>query len=160
MQLNARNLGANNTYSWNPPTGLDRSTIVNPVFKYDKTTEYTITIATDAGCSVTDTLLVRVSAAIPPACEPNLYVPRAWSPNGDGHNDYLFPFVTCIRELKYFRVFNRWGQLVFETNAIGQGWNGIFNGKPQVIDTYTWTAEAIGVDGSTIKRSGNSVLIK
>ena len=62
--------------------------------------------------------------------------------------------------MKFFRVFNRWGQLVFETNVLGQGWNGIFNGKPQVIDTYTWTAEAIGVDGQLIKRTGKSVLIR
>jgi hypothetical protein len=47
--------------------------------------------------------------------------------------------------LKYFRVFNRWGQLVFETNIIGQGWDGVFNGKPQVMDVYTWTLEASAV---------------
>jgi gliding motility-associated-like protein len=65
-----------------------------------------------------------------------------------------------IRELKYFRVFNRWGQLVFETNSIGIGWDGMFKGKPQVMDVYTWTAEAVGVSGKTIKRMGNSVLLR
>ena len=69
-------------------------------------------------------------------------------------------YLLCIRELKYFRVFNRWGQLVFETNVLLQGWDGIFKGIPQVMDTYTWTLEATGEDGKYFKRSGNSVLVR
>jgi gliding motility-associated-like protein len=72
----------------------------------------------------------------------------------------LFPIPVCIRELKYFRVFNRWGQLVFETNVLQQGWDGIFKGTPQVMDTYTWTLEATGEDGKHFKRAGNSVLVR
>jgi hypothetical protein len=49
---------------------------------------------------------------------------------------------------------------MFETNKLGDGWNGIFNGKPQISDVYTWTVEAIGVDGKHYKRSGNSVLLR
>jgi gliding motility-associated-like protein len=92
--------------------------------------------------------------------ESGIYVPKAWSPNGDGHNDKLFPIPVNIKELKYFRVFNRWGQLVFETSVLRNGWDGIFNGVPQVSDTYTWTVEAIGEDGKYYKRSGNSVLLR
>ena len=87
-------------------------------------------------------------------------MPKAWSPNGDGHNDKLYPLAICIKELKYFRVFNRWGQLVFETKTIGQGWDGIFNGSPQVMDVYTWILEADGVDGVHYKLSGNSILMR
>src|ERR1041385_6293139 len=75
-----------------------------------------------------------------------------------GHHDYLRPLTLDITELKYFRVFDRWGQLMFETNIIGKGWDGIFNGKQQVMDVYTWTLEAIGCDGHYYKRAGNSVL--
>jgi gliding motility-associated-like protein len=57
-------------------------------------------------------------------------------------------------------VFNRWGQLVFETNIIGAGWDGMYNGKPQVMDVYTWTLEAKGCDGQYYKRAGNSVLMR
>ena len=96
----------------------------------------------------------------PANCVSDIFVPKAWSPNGDGHNDRLYPLAVCIRELKYFRVFNRWGQLVFETNILEQGWDGSFHGKPQVMDTYTWTLEAIGEDGKYYKRAGNSVLIR
>jgi len=95
-----------------------------------------------------------------PGCVSDIFVPKAWSPNNDGHNDRLYPLPVCIRELKYFRVFNRWGQLVFETNILGFGWDGIFKGQPQVFDVYTWTLEAYGEDGKYFKRAGNSVLLR
>jgi gliding motility-associated-like protein len=107
-----------------------------------------------------DTQLVVVRTNVPPPCKPTIDVPKAWSPNGDGHNDYLRPLTLDITELKYFRVFDRWGQLMFETNIIGKGWDGIFNGKQQVMDVYTWTIEAIGCDGHYYKRAGNSVLMR
>ncbi|MFL5747452.1 MAG: T9SS type B sorting domain-containing protein [Niastella sp.] len=159
QQLAIRNMGASYSYNWNPKVGLDSYTEYNPMFNYDRQTEYTINITSDAGCTATDTLLVRLLS--PGAIvESDIYVPKAWSPNGDGHNDKLFPIPVNIKELKYFRVFNRWGQLVFETSVLRNGWDGIFNGVPQVSDTYTWTVEAIGEDGKSYKRSGNSVLLR
>jgi gliding motility-associated-like protein len=155
----ARALGNNYTYQWNPPVGLNAYTVIGPVFSYDRTTEYTIAITNDKGCTVTDTLLVKINPVQAPLPE-DIYVPKAWSPNNDGHNDKLYPLTENIRELKFFRVFNRWGQLVFETNTIGVGWDGMFKGKPQVMDVYAWTAEAVGVSGTVIKRSGNSVLLR
>ncbi len=158
-QLSARNIGV--SYNWSPPSGLNFSTIKDPVFNFNSETQYIIDITRENGCITTDTVLVKIVAA-PPAGLPksDLFVPKAWTPNNDGHNDKLYPLTVNIRELRYFRVFNRWGQLVFETNAIGTGWDGMFNGKPQVMDAYTWTAEAIGTDGKTIKKSGSSVLIR
>jgi gliding motility-associated-like protein len=157
-QLSARNIGL--TYSWSPPVGLSSAFIRNPIFNYDRQTEYLVNIARDNGCITVDTILVKIirdQGVIPKS---DLFVPKAWTPNNDGHNDKLFPLTVNIRELKYFRVFNRWGQLVFETNVIGFGWDGIFQGKPAVMDVYTWTVEAIGVDGKNYKKAGNSVLIR
>ena len=111
------------------------------------------------GCSVVDTQRVIIKLLAPPLLE-DIFVPKAFSPNGDGHNDKLYPIPVNIRELKFFRIFNRWGELVFETNAFGLGWDGIFKGKPQVMDVYTWTAEAVGFSGKIIKKSGNSVLLR
>ena len=87
-------------------------------------------------------------------------MPKAWTPNGDGVNDYLYPITVNIVKLNYFRVFDRWGQLMFETTILGKGWDGVYNGKPQVLDVYTWTVEGVGVDGSVIKKSGNSILLR
>ena len=89
-----------------------------------------------------------------------LHVPNAWSPNGDGHNDKLYPLTINMKELKYFRVYNRWGQLMFETSTLGIGWDGTFNGQPQVMDVYTWTVEATGLDGVHYKQAGNSILMR
>jgi gliding motility-associated-like protein len=160
LQLDARNLGTGYTYNWNPPTGLSSSSIKNPVFNYNRPTEYTIEITSPAGCTVVDSLRIIIRDNSPTSCNSDIFVPRAWTPNGDGHNDKLFPLTVCITELKYFRIFNRWGQLVFETNILGYGWDGIFRGSPQVSDVYTWTVEAVGVDGKHYKRTGTSVLLR
>jgi gliding motility-associated-like protein len=158
-QLTARNLGNGSAYSWRPPVGLNFYNIINPVFKYDSTTQYTIAITSPGGCTVVDTLLVRVPVAAPP-CDGDVFVPKAWSPNGDGHNDKLKPLIQNIREIKFFRIFNRWGELVFETNVISGGWDGIYKGKLQASDTYTWTCEAVTNCGKVIRRSGNSLLLR
>ncbi len=160
IQLNAQDFGAGSTYTWNPPAGLSDASVANPTFNYDQQIEYTIDITTPGGCSVTDTLLVKLKIEAPATSNSNLFVPKAWTPNGDGHNDKLFPLTSNVRELKYFRIFNRWGQLVFETNTIGFGWDGSFRGQPQSSEVYTWIAEAVGVDGKIFSRSGNSVLLR
>jgi gliding motility-associated-like protein len=160
IQLQARVFGNGYTYQWNPFVGLNNTSIFNPIFRYDRETEYLISITSPAGCTVVDTLLVKIVEQAPPVLECGLWVPKAWTPNRDGHNDKLYPLTLNIRELKYFRIFNRWGQLVFETNILGFGWDGIFKLKEQVSDTYTWTVEAVCEDGRLIKRAGNAVLIR
>ncbi|MBS1934721.1 MAG: gliding motility-associated C-terminal domain-containing protein, partial [Bacteroidetes bacterium] len=157
-QLQARSIGNNSAYDWEPPTGLSFSNIYNPVFNYDQNEDYIITISTGTGCIVhyTLTVLVNSSSNITSA----VYVPLAWSPNGDGNNDKLTPLTVNIKTLNYFRVFNRWGQLMFETSTIGAGWDGMYNGKPQVADAYTWTLEAVGNDGKTYKQSGTALLLR
>ncbi len=159
VQLSSQNFGAGSSYVWSPPTGLNDPFVNNPIFNHDQSVQYTISITTPSGCTVVDTLSVRIKTD-PVVTKSDLFVPKAWTPNGDGHNDKLFPLTMNIRQLKYFRVFNRWGQLVFETNALGFGWDGTYRGKLQVSDTYMWVAEAVGEDGRTIQRSGNSVLLK
>jgi gliding motility-associated-like protein len=164
LQLNARFFGNNYTYTWGPAVGLNnydkQSPIFNPNRNYNEQTEYTIAITSTSGCITIDTLMVKLADQTPAALYSDLFVPKAWTPNGDGHNDKLFPLTVHIKQLYYFRIFNRWGQLMFETTEIGKGWDGMFNGKAQVMDVYTWTVEAIGEDGRHFKRAGNSVLLR
>jgi gliding motility-associated-like protein len=157
-QLGARDLGSNYSYLWRPPVGLNVFSSKNPIFNYNKETQYFISITpVDGSCPIVDTVLVTLRER---GCKPVIDVPKAWSPNGDGHNDVLRPLTIDITELKYFRVFNRWGQLMFETNIIGQGWDGMYNGRRQVMDVYTWTLEAKGCDEQIYKRAGNSALMR
>ena len=142
-----------------PPTGLSDSLIYNPIFNYDQQEEYTIRITSDSGCIIVDTLLVQLNT-INLTNPSSLVVPKAWTPDGNGINDKLFPLTKNIKQLIYFRIFNRWGQLVFETNIIGNGWDGVYKGVRQVMDVYTWTAKAIDNDGHVILKNGNSVLLR
>jgi gliding motility-associated-like protein len=159
--LKARTLGNNYAYKWTPSTGLSKPDVINPVFNYSQRMDYLIIITSDRGCMVVDTQSVKVIARTNVNEPPNLWVPTAWSPhNKDGHNDYLYPFTVNIVELRYFRVFNRWGELVFETRELGKGWDGIYKGVPQVMDTYTWTVEAVGNDGTIFKKAGNAMLLR
>jgi gliding motility-associated-like protein len=87
-------------------------------------------------------------------------VPRAWTPNGDGRNDVLKPYTLNIVEIRYFRVFNRWGQLMYETKELEKGWDGTYKGRLQPNDAYTWMVEGVGIDGSIIRKTGNSALLQ
>ena len=139
---------------------MSDTTIRTPMFNYDISQEYLITITSSSGCKVVDTVLVQLRSQTTTGIRSGIWVPKAWTPNRDGHNDKLFPLCVNIKELYYFRIFDRWGKLVFETNEMGKGWDGIFNNKPMVSDVYTWTVEAIGLDGVYYKFQGNSVLLR
>jgi gliding motility-associated-like protein len=158
-QLSARDMGTAAKYNWAPPAGLNFTDVRTPVFMYDKAVEYLITINPGNGCRVVDTLRVAIVES-PLPIRSSLHVPNAWSPNNDGSNDKLYPLTINMKELYYFRVFNRWGQLMFETNKLDEGWDGMYKGKPQVQDVYTWTVEAEGLDGVHYKQSGNSILLR
>ena len=62
--------------------------------------------------------------------------------------------------MKYFKIYNRWGQQVYNTNVPGNGWDGTIKGAPQPAETYSWILECIDKTGETIKLSGRSLLIR
>lgn len=158
VQLSARTFGNGSTYNWMPSTGLNFTNIQTPVFKYDKTTDYLVKITPSNGCTVVDSLLVFVGSPAP-GSKSSLYIPTAWTPNGDGHNDKLVPLATNIRQI-HFKIFNRWGQLLFESARPGEGWDGAFKGRQQTAGVYVWFVEAEGWDGVLYKLKGTSVLIR
>lgn len=153
--LQARVIGTNPVYQWIPPDGLNNSSVKDPVFNYDKKTEYRITITSATGCVTVDTLLVDLVGI-----DPKVFIPKAWSPNGDGNNDYLIPLTVNISQLNYFVIFNRWGKKVFETNVTGHGWDGKLNGIAQPMDVYIWIVVATGVNGEKLRISGQSILLR
>jgi gliding motility-associated-like protein len=89
-----------------------------------------------------------------------LFVPNAFTPNGDGHNDVLRVIPIGIRALNYFTVFNRWGQRVFTTTDPGTGWDGTVNGVLQPVGTYVWMAGGVNYKGEVVERKGVVVLIR
>ncbi len=155
LQLQARNIGGT-AFQWQPPAGLISTNISNPVFYYAQSQQYTVRINTAAGCIVIDTQLVEIKG------KKGIYVPRGFSPNVDGNNDRLYPILIGIKKLNYFKVYNRWGVLMFETTSgkPEDGWDGTYNGKKQPVETYTWVVEGIDIDNLTIRKNGNTLLLQ
>jgi adhesin/invasin len=90
----------------------------------------------------------------------NIYVPKVFTPNGDGSNDVLKPILVGISQFHYFNVYNRWGNLVFTTQDPNRGWDGTFKGVPQPVETYLWIAEGIDINGKKIVAKGMTSLVK
>jgi gliding motility-associated-like protein len=90
----------------------------------------------------------------------NIYVPKVFTPNGDGTNDVLKPILVGISAFHYFNVYNRWGNLIFTTQDPNYGWDGRFKGVPQPVETYLWIAEGIDINGKKIVAKGMTSLVK
>jgi gliding motility-associated-like protein len=122
-------------FQWSPPDFLTcfdcPTTTANP----EESIFYIITRSLD-GCVATDTVFIEVK-------EPNGFIPSAFTPNGDGLNDVLLVIDEFVKELNFFRVYNRWGKLLFETSNLQEGWDGTFNGKMQELDTYIYHIDLI-----------------
>ena len=137
-QLKARDFGIG--VEWSPGTFLSSTNSVTPLFNGTTDKLYTIVIETAAGCVTVDTQLVKVFKEV------KFYVPSGFTPNLDGLNDYLKPIPVGMKEFKYFRVYNRWGQLVFDLKDDPRGWNGMIDGKPQSSQVVVWMAEGVGIN--------------
>ncbi|MBS1633165.1 MAG: gliding motility-associated C-terminal domain-containing protein, partial [Bacteroidetes bacterium] len=112
--------------------------------------------ATDSiGCYAEDNIKVTIFKT-----GPDIFVPSAFTPNGDGKNDIVKPICVGIAQLNYFKIFNRWGQLVFNSSQIGKGWDGNIGGTRQSTGNFVYMAQGIDYTGKTIFRKGNVVLIR
>jgi gliding motility-associated-like protein len=156
LQLNAVDI--NNSgfiqYSWSPSYGLDNNSIANPVLIGEKNISYTVTATTPAGCVGTDEINIKVYQG------PEIYVPKGFTPNGDGKNDLLRAIPVGIKEFKYFAVYNRWGQRVFFTKDPSRGWDGTVNGVLQDVSAFVWIANGVDYKGNIIQRKGTVMLIR
>ena len=150
--LQARDFGED--YSWIPSTGLTDATTATPTFNYTETTDYLIHITTSAGCFTDDTVLVNVYDV------KGILVPTAFTPNGDGLNDVLKPFTIDIKQLNYFRIFNKWGQLIFESNNTAIGWDGTYQGTAQPTGNYIWIGQGVDNNGHLVNQHGQVLLIR
>lgn len=145
-------------FNWTPSLGLNNPTIYNPTVQLGKGIDsviYRVRVTESGGCYGEDDLTVKIFKSLP-----DILVPSGFTPNGDGKNDILRPIPIGITELQYFRVYNRWGQLIFSTSQVGMGWDGRHNGIPQSSGTYVFVTQGKDVFGKTVFRKGTSVLIR
>lgn len=152
LQLNAS--GSIN-YAWTPTTWLDNPNISNPISLPQNNIEYVVRVSNDIGCFGYDTILVKVYRL-----SPSFYVPNAFSPNGDGLNDIFRPVAIGMKSIDVFRVYNRWGQMLYSGSGNGVGWDGKFGGRPQEAATYVWYAEGVDYLNNTVKKKGTVILVR
>ncbi len=144
------------SYLWDPATWLNNPLISNPVSLPQDNITYVVTATSAVGnCVGTDTISLHLFKVVP-----DIYVPTAFTPNGDGNNDILRPILLGMKELRYFKVYNRFGNLLYSTSDIGKGWDGIYGGKKQDPATYVWMAEGITFKGEVRFKQGYAVLIR
>lgn len=156
FNLNA--VDVNNTgftqYYWQPQTGLSDPTAANPVAKLDNNVTYRVTAKTASGCEASDNVTVEIYKSA------DIYVPNAFTPNGDGRNDYARPILKGVRELTNFTIYSRWGGIVYRFTPGSNGWDGRLNGVLQNTATFVWTAEGTDFHGTKIRRNGTIMLIR
>ncbi len=92
--------------------------------------------------------------------EENVWVPKVFTPNGDGVNDVVRPIVNGIFNLQYFNIYNRWGNLLFTTNNITEGWDGRFKGAMQPNETYLWIVVGTNANNERVKKRGMVTLVR
>ncbi len=134
--LHSNYFGTGYTYSWTPSTGLSNPNTYNPSASPGSSTTYYLTITDKWGCSWYDTLDIFVIDVI--CDEPYIFVPNAFTPDGDGMNDILYVRTEVGYDMD-FKIFDRWGELVFESTDVKHGWDGTFKGRklePGVFDYY------------------------
>lgn len=146
---------ANVIYSWKPPKGLSCDDCPDPIAKPLVSTWYYLKTTDLKGCfEITDSIFIDVYDGF------TAELPTAFSPNGDGNNDIIYVKGWGIKELLIYQIYNRWGELIFESNNLEVGWDGTYKGQPQAMDTYIYVIKALGYNGQVIEKKGNITLLR
>ncbi len=140
------------TYLWVPSSGLSCVNCPNPLASPLQNTTYTVTITSDSGCNAEKTITVDVDCR-------SIFVPNAFSPNGDNENDFECVYGGCIQSMD-FSIFDRWGNRVFWTNDQGHCWDGRYNGELMNSGVYVYELEVVLVGGTEVSKKGNITLMR
>ncbi|GAB4260810.1 MAG: hypothetical protein Kow0027_28320 [Saprospiraceae bacterium] len=146
-------------YNWSPSEGLSCNTCPSPTVTLSQSTTYTLTAISEQGCTATDSISVKISD------DARIYIPNAFTPNGDGINDVFYIFGDNIDKVLVFRVFDRWGGMVhektnFPPNDPAFGWDGRHRGKPANIEVYAWYARLQLCNGTIVFKKGDVTLLR
>ena len=148
VQLTATGEGA---WTWSPTAGLSDSTSTSPYVQPEETTTYIVTVTNALGCKNTDVLTIIVAGS--------LYLPNTFTPNGDDWNDTFGAWGKEIQDFELL-VFNRWGELIWQTDQLGGRWDGTYKGVDSPIDTYVWRVVATEFSGRYHEAIGHVNLVR
>jgi gliding motility-associated-like protein len=144
-------------YQWSPSTDLSNPDTADPIGMYGSdmhSITYQITATDSFGCYGTASVKVTIAHTLP-----DIFMPNAFTP-GTSNNSLFRPVCIGISSLDYFRVFNRWGQLMYSTSQIGQGWDGRIQGRLQESSAYLWIVKGTDYTGRVISKKGTMILIR
>ncbi|WP_276482490.1 gliding motility-associated C-terminal domain-containing protein [Paraflavitalea pollutisoli] len=147
------------TFSWTPGTWLNHPDIANPIALFNgeraQSITYTVKATRNDGCSATDNINVKLFYT-----NPEIFVPNAFTPNGDGNNDVIRPICVGISQLRFFRIYNRFGQMVYATTEINKGWDGMLGGQRQSSGTFAYLVQGTDYTGRVITKRGTVQLLR
>jgi gliding motility-associated-like protein len=143
-----------NSYAWTPSTGLSCLDCPNPISSPYTTTQYFLTVNYGKNCTTTTSNTIEVGHG------PDVYVPNAFTPNGDGTNDVFEVFGTALKSVS-MKIFNRWGEKVFDSGeSQWASWDGTYMGSMQPTGVYVYYVELVYLDGVKKMREGSVTLIR
>ncbi|MBN1182545.1 MAG: PKD domain-containing protein [Bacteroidales bacterium] len=137
------------SYNWYPDVNITCTDCPNPILQPLENITYTVTVEDTSHCFVLDyDYNIEIIKAF------TLDLPDAFTPNNDGINDIAYVKGWGIKALEYLKIYNRYGELVFETSDINEGWDGIYKGKTQTMGAYLYYIKAITFQDSIIEKQG------
>ncbi len=148
------------TYKWWPGETLNCTDCYNPVASMTVMTTYNVDVTSDRGCKSSDSVKILLY------CDNSqVFVPNAFTPNGDGQNDVFYPRGIGVKVIKTFRIYNRWGEMLFEREGISlndaaNAWDGTYKGDSPHPDVYVYVIEAVCYTGEDISIKGDVTIIK
>lgn len=160
MQLTVNGSPDITRWQWYPDRWLSCADCPAPIARPQENVTYNITATNQYGCTSIALLPIKL------VCEgSNVFIPNSFSPNGDGQNDIFYVRGRGVKAIKSFKIFNRWGQLVFErvncnADDASCAWDGKFNGQPLNPDVYVYMAEMICDNNEPMLMKGNITLLR
>lgn len=160
IQIPATVSGDIQKLQWFPPSGLSCIDCITPIATPKQTTNYLLSVTNQYGCVATDEINIKM------VCESGVvFLPNTFTPNGDGQNDIFYIRGKGIKSAKSFRVYNRWGQLVFQRENFNiedpvYGWDGKAQGVPVNPDVFIYVAELVCDTNEPFTLKGNVMLLR
>ena len=148
------------TYLWTPGQYLSCDSCYNPSASLLNTTSFTVTVTSIHGCTATDSITIHMF------CDKSqIFIPNSFTPNGDGENDVFYPRGTGVSNIKSFRIYNRWGEVIFEKqnisiNDAASAWDGSFNGVQARPGVYVYFVDAVCDTGEPLFIKGDVTIIR
>lgn len=157
LEASGRDIAA---FAWSPAAGLSCDDCFNPKADISVTTTFVVTVTSPYGCKASDSVTLFLFCNSRQA-----FLPNAFTPNGDGENDVFYPRGAGLSLIKSFRIYNRWGELLFErtniqVNDAANAWDGSYLGDRPIPDVYVYVVDAVCSTGQPVMIKGDVTIIR